>query len=247
VLQVGFCVPCCPRVSPLWCHIISTIHSVVPPALSEPDKRLSRIRLLGLPCQRWATRKAPFPSVVPGQCSSRVTLCVVAMVLRTRTEDRGDLRSAVIGRFAARPVPIPCGGPSHVPPLTLARATRSRTRARARSHAWIAPQALNHSMLSETPGAGDGARRWRAAPMACAHANRIGWHPNFRYLGAVVQIQSIHSSPRDSRGVADHFLSGPTSRRLTRPYLGRLLVLHCYGTEPGRLAFGVLPLIHSVF
>ena len=39
-----------------------------------------------------------------GQCSSILTLCIVSMFLLSRAIDRGDLRSAGISRFIAKPL-----------------------------------------------------------------------------------------------------------------------------------------------
>jgi hypothetical protein len=56
---------------------------------------------------RWTRGPAPCrPSFlsVSGQCSSILTLCIVSMFLLPRAIDRGDLRSAGISRFFARPL-----------------------------------------------------------------------------------------------------------------------------------------------
>ena len=104
---------------------------------------------------------------VSGQCSSMLTLCIVSMFLLSRAIDRGDLRSAGISRFIAKPLRL------HWSP-SLASASFGRLLSRwstilgyypndlgcfhqeplgAFSDArLVTPSSLSCSMLSETPG-----------------------------------------------------------------------------------------------
>jgi len=79
------------------CHNISTIPSVVPRSLRRSGQAdFPYIRLFG--------QLFRFLLSMSGQCSSILTLCIVSMFLLSRAINRGDLRSAEISRFTAKPL-----------------------------------------------------------------------------------------------------------------------------------------------
>ena len=150
---------------------------------------------------------------VSGQCSSMVTLCIVSMFPLSRAIDRGDLRSAGISRFIAKPLQ------SYRSP-SLASASFGRLLSRWSTilgyypldpgcftkNLWDSPMlawllhcrcqarcclrprgAGNHSPITQFP--------FRLRPLSKdRHIPKI-----HLFLGAEGQIQSIHSSPRLTR------------------------------------------------
>ena len=80
-------------------------------------------------------------------------------------------------------------------PVTLRMHTRDVC-PRESLHARDVPLPLFGSMLSETPGARQPLSTRVDCRVACAQVNTIGSLPNFPGLGALCQMQSIHSSPR---------------------------------------------------
>ncbi|MBU2452286.1 MAG: hypothetical protein KJ668_03115 [Proteobacteria bacterium] len=74
-----------------------------------------------------------------------------------------------------------------------------------------------------------GTRLERTSRIACAYYQGIGTIPKFRFLGAMGQIQSIHSSPRLTR-VSSQKLGRLTTGWLTKPYPGGLMLSHSLST-----------------
>ena len=92
------------------CHNISTIPSVVPRSLCGTGQAdFPYIRLFGQ-LFRWPQTYEMDSGLlsVSGQCSSILTLCIVTMFPLSRTINRGDLRSAGISRFTAKPWRLHC-------------------------------------------------------------------------------------------------------------------------------------------
>ena len=68
---------------------------------TEPDKRISHTSGSSV---NYSDGLKPTLLSVSGQCSSILTLCIVSMFPLSRAIDRGDLRSAGIGRLIAKPL-----------------------------------------------------------------------------------------------------------------------------------------------
>ena len=108
MLQVDVCFLSCHLVS-RWCHNISAIHQVVPQPLTEPDKRLSHIRLF---TQTFSFRLNGFmcafafpPIRVRFVLTVFSRLEIVSVVLLSRVIKRGTFHSTRISRFIATPGP----------------------------------------------------------------------------------------------------------------------------------------------
>jgi hypothetical protein len=170
-------------------------------------------------------------------CAHRwFTPWIVSMFPLSRVIVRGNFPSTGVSRFIAIPVPVPLQSHHGNGFFYVARSYSGWHGSRVSLHARIAPLPLCGSMLSETPGARQPLSAHVHGRVACAQVNTLGSHPNFPVLGALCQIQSIHSSPRRTPTAKD---SG--SGRLDRPYPGRLLLCvdswHTFllssGSEPG--------------
>ena len=147
---------------------------------------------------------------VSGQCPSVLTPCIVPMFPLSRLINRGDLRSAVISRFIAKPLrsyrspslaSAPFGllllrwqtilgyypsrsGMFHQEPSGLSDARL------------VTSLSLSSSMLSETPGCREPLIS-NAPPVSPAPFTRgSALSQNSFLLGAKGQIQGIHPSPR---------------------------------------------------
>jgi hypothetical protein len=75
------------------------------------------------------------------------------------------------------------------------------------------------------PGEPVGTRQKRTFRFACAYYQGIGTFPKFSILGAMGQIQSIHSSPRLTR-LFSKYIGKLTTGRLTKPYPGGFMFSH---------------------
>ena len=79
------------------------------------------------------------------------------------------------------------------------------------------------------PGESVGTRLYRAFRFACAYYQGIGTFPKSRILGAMGQIQSVHSSPRLTR-TSDFNSPDHTTGWLTKPYPGGPMLSHSLST-----------------
>jgi hypothetical protein len=152
-------------------------------------------------------------------CAHRnFTPCIVPVFLPSRASECGNLHSAVISRFNAKPVPVPLRSRRLRAFFHVGPSYSGEIRPRASPHARIAPLSLFGSMLSETPGAREPLSSSAVSRMACA----LGQHDR--------------QSPKLSRSrgyVSDSWhtpFTSPNSRcqcsgsgRLDRPYPERLL------------------------
>lgn len=141
------------------------------------------------------------------------TLCIVSTFLLSRAIDRGDLRSAGVSCFIAKPLR------SYRSP-SLASASFGRLLSRwptilgdfpvdqeyFTKNLWVifrcSPGYSTVVVRLDAvcdPGVSVGTRLKRTSRIAYAYYQGIGTIPKFRILGAMGQIQSIHSSPRLTR------------------------------------------------
>ena len=203
--------------------------TVVPLPLSEPDKRLSHTsgssvsHLVGLR-HTYPYSVSSYHFFVP---------CITAIFLRSRSTSRGDLRSAGITRFIARPSRYT--GPHHsrrgpsLPSFYIGQGTRGFP-------CWLLPQELSR----RSPGYFSAVARLDAVldpGAAASHLSlsrsphgllpRGGDRPSPKLNGSrgYLSDSELHPSPRRARyfsflpfGFLSHFTTGP----LTRPYPGRL-------------------------
>ena len=159
----------------------------------------------------------------------------------SRAIDRGDLRSAGISRFIAKPLR------SYRSP-SLASASFDRLllcRSAILGYYPSDPECFTkilwvifrcspgYSIVVVKldavcdPGVSVGTRHERTFRFACAYDQGIGTFPKFTILGAKGQIQGIHPSPRLTRVASNLNLLGRyTTGRLTGPYPGGLMHSH---------------------
>jgi hypothetical protein len=152
-------------------------------------------------------------------------------LLLSRAIDRGDLRSAGISRFIAKPLR------SYRSP-SLASASSDRLLFTLAGHTRL----LSHrpGMLHQGPLGNFPVLAWllhrRCQTRCCLRPRGVGWHsslthlpfclrllsrdrhfPKSRILGAMGQIQGIHPSPRLTRALSGYSDLHATGR-LTKPY-----------------------------
>ncbi len=80
------------------------------------------------------------------------------------------------------------------------------------------------------PGVPVSTRLVRTSRIAYAYYQGIGTFPKFSILGAMGQIQSIHSSPRLTCVPPQTVFDKYTTGRLTKPYPGGLMLSHSLST-----------------
>jgi hypothetical protein len=139
-----------------------------------------------------------------------ITLCIVLMFLLLRVINRGNLRSAGISRFIAKPLRscrFPSLASASFDPLQLRwmvilgyycsdRQCFAKDLWEYSDARLVTSLSLPSSILSATPGGRIKARLITLIRVACAHFERISTHLNFTFLGAKGQIQGTHPLPR---------------------------------------------------
>ena len=131
---------------------------------------------------------------VPGLGSQRFTPCIVSVFPLARCLTR-DLSLHGDEPFIAQPGPVPLQGPPLIRFCSVAGSYTGTACPRGSLHARVAPYCCSarcclrpRGLVSHSPLA------WTHA--YCAQVKTISSHPNFPVLGAMCQMQSIHSSPR---------------------------------------------------
>jgi len=127
-----------------------------------------------------------------------------------RVINRGNLHSAGISRFTAKPLRsyrFPSLASASFDPLLLRwmvilgyycsdRQCFAKDLWEYSDARLVTSLSLPSSILSATPGGRSIARHIASLRVACAHFERIGTHQYFTFLGAKGQIQGTHPLPR---------------------------------------------------